>query len=413
MRASASRSSGRIVDVAVESALARLGDDLALLAHLPVVFEVGAAAQFTAVVGPEALDQRRLGCSGQLAQRAQTHRLEPRGRLRPDPGDQPGRRAGEALTRLLARQHDKSRRLLRVGGDLRDQLVRPDPHRADELRRGLDVGQHAAHGRARRIQTAQVEVGLVEAHHLDALHVRAHDAHHAFGDLAVVRPVGRYEHRLRAEPARTRSRHRRAHAEAPRLIAGGGHHRPRPGARHDDRQPAQLRPAVQLDRDIEGVGVEVGYARLDALDGRLSNAVGNLGSRNWHLSANLALRRERISTRLRWSSFPRGARESMSLSPSRARRQSARFVTMASDLCQGVDVQAHVVHDDRLSDRLEGVVHEPLAQLLGQRCTCGPSTIVERNSRGCSGSRGAGCSQHSAEAKPADSSRSWVCSAPA
>ena len=37
----------------------------------------------------------------------------------------------------------------------------------------------------------------------------------------------------------------------------------------------------------------------------------------------------------------------------------------------------------------------------GRCCTCGPRTIVERNSRGCSGCLGAGSSQHSAELKPA------------
>ncbi len=44
----------------------------------------------------------------------------------------------------------------------------------------------------------------------------------------------------------------------------------------------------------------------------------------------------------------------------------------------------------------------------GSCCTCGPSTIVERNSRGSSGSRGAGSSQLSAALKPAASRRSRV-----
>ena len=48
------------------------------------------------------------------------------------------------------------------------------------------------------------------------------------------------------------------------------------------------------------------------------------------------------------------------------RRLGARRSRELAPLGRRVDVQAHVVDDDRLAERREHVVHEPLAQLLGQ-----------------------------------------------
>ncbi len=117
----------------------------------------------------------------------------------------------------------------------------------------------AARGEYRPVE---VQVGLVEADDLDALDVLAHDRPSARrGDLPVGGEVGREEHRLRAQPPRPRGRHRRADAVAARLVAGGRDDRARPAAGDDHRRAAQLGVAQQLDRDVEGVGVEVGDAQ--------------------------------------------------------------------------------------------------------------------------------------------------------
>ena len=133
--------------------------------------------------------------------------------------------------------------------------------------RAPDLRDQPAHRRARREQPGQVEVGLVEPDDLDALDVRAHDLHHLARGLAVGREVGRQERPpagTAAAPARRASPSRRRSC-GPRSWRWS---RPRAGRcprRHG--LAAQLRTAAQLDRDVEGVGVEVGDAQLGGLDG--------------------------------------------------------------------------------------------------------------------------------------------------
>ena len=103
-------------------------------------------------------------------------RSRARAAARPSSGRSPApartarRRTG---ARLLARQHDEPARLLGVGGDLRDELARPDPDRAAEgrSRRSISIDD-PAHRRVRRGQPRQLEVRLVEPDHLDRLDVR-------------------------------------------------------------------------------------------------------------------------------------------------------------------------------------------------------------------------------------------------
>ena len=208
---------------------------------------------------PEA--RRRAGSSGASASAPSVVRpsgVEALGGLRADPGTRPGGEPREARAGLLAGQRHQPGRLLGVGGDLRDELVRPDPDRAGQPRGGLDLGHQPAHRGARREQPLEVEVGLVEADHLHALHVLADDRHDPRGGLAVERRSRAPGRRPGAQPPGARGRHRRADPEAAGLVAGGRDHRPRPRARHDDRPAPQLGMAQQLDRHVEGVGVEVG-----------------------------------------------------------------------------------------------------------------------------------------------------------
>ena len=184
------------------------------------------------------------------------------GGLRADAGHERRRAAGEALARLLAREHDEARRLLGVRGHLRDQLVGPDPHRARQLRRALDLDDQPAHGSARAVQAVEREVRLVEPDYLHALHVRAHHVHHRAGDLAVGGEVGGQEDGLRAQPSRLRGGHRRPHAIGARLVGGRGHDRARAAAGDDDRPAAQLGVPAQLDGDVERICVQMRHAQF-------------------------------------------------------------------------------------------------------------------------------------------------------
>ena len=222
------------------------------------------AHQVRAEAAAEALGQRRGRRRGELRDRLDPERLEPLGGLRADPGQQPRREAREALARLLAREHDEALGLLGVGGDLRHQPVGADADRAAEPGVGLDLGDQAAHRRARRVDAREVEVGLVEAGDLDGVDLGAHAVHDALGHRAVGLEVRRQEDRLRAQPARASGRDGGEHAVAARLVGGGRDDRPRAGARDHDGPAPQLGAAHQLDAHVEGVHVQMRHTPLHA-----------------------------------------------------------------------------------------------------------------------------------------------------
>ena len=245
-----------------------------------VVFEARAPAQLAPEVRPEALEQAA----------ARGRRRRRRACVRPSSarraavfGPMPGTRPGGAEAK---RAHACSRvsttnpaGFSASEATFATSLFGPMPTEQVSCIVALDLGDQPAHRRARREQAVEVQVGLVEAHHLDALHVRAHDRHHLRRDLAVGGEVGREEHRLRAQPPRPRGGHRRADAVAARLVAGGRDDRARSAAGDDHRPAAQLGVAPQLDRDVERVGVEVRGAQLGRLDGHvLESSAGSGGS---------------------------------------------------------------------------------------------------------------------------------------
>src|SRR4029077_7100297 len=123
-----------VADVAVERALAGLRDDLARGPDLAVVFEAGTPSQLASEVRAEALHERLLGRRAARGECRQPELGQARGGLRADSRQQPRRRLREARARLLAAEHDEPGRLLRVGCDLRDELVRADADRAGQLR---------------------------------------------------------------------------------------------------------------------------------------------------------------------------------------------------------------------------------------------------------------------------------------
>ena len=212
-------------------------------------------------MGPEARAEPlgelgvRAGAEGRKARDTKT--LEPGHGLRPDPGDQPGGGLAEALPGLRGGELEEAVRLLGVGRDLRHQLARADPHRAGEPRvaahRLLDLPGR----RPVAVEPGEVEIGLVEPHRLDPLHMAAQDGVHVARALAVEIEVGTDEHRLRTQPPGPLGRGGGEDAVAARLVAGRGDHGARAAAGHHHRQAAQLRSPLELDADVEGIHVQM------------------------------------------------------------------------------------------------------------------------------------------------------------
>src|SRR4029077_9489854 len=96
---------------------------------------------------------------------------------RADAGDDPGRAIADLLEEALARQHAEPIGLVEIGGDLRDQAVRTEPDRAGEAGSLEDLAFELPGARLRRRAIAEVDVGLIEAEHLDDVAEAADDVH--------------------------------------------------------------------------------------------------------------------------------------------------------------------------------------------------------------------------------------------
>ena len=268
----------RVCDVVVEGRLdrARLGDPLGC--HRRVRAEVGPVVEGATVGLAEALDQAGDRAPLKLADRLHAVALEPPRGLRADAGNEAHALALEALGSLLAGEDDEAAGLLGVRGDLGDKLVRADAHRGVEACLVPDAPDQVRHPRDRVTHLREVDVRLVERHGLDG-HAQLVDERPDLGRaLAVVRVVDRKPVRVGAEAARPRGRHRRPDPELARLVRRRGDDRPRARARHDHGLSDQLGMALQLDRRIERVHVEmrdlprhpsiVGAATDGAISGR-------------------------------------------------------------------------------------------------------------------------------------------------
>jgi len=194
-------------------------------------------------------------------QRGDAEGAQTLGGLGADAGDEARRGLREALARLLDAHRHEAARLLEVAAHLGHELVGADADRDAEAGGGIDVVLQAAHGRLRRHEAGEVEVGLIQADLLDHGHGLAHERHHAGRHVAVGGEVGRDEDRVGAQAARPRGRHGRADAEAARLVGRGGDHRTRARSGDDDRLAAQLGAAQELDAGVERVDVQVGNDR--------------------------------------------------------------------------------------------------------------------------------------------------------
>ena len=245
-------------EVAVEGRLARLGLGHAPQLEVARVLEAGQAPEVRAQPRAEPRRERARPAVPPSAASVVMPWASSRWTvLGPMPGMSPGEASGEAGAGLGRRQLEEAVRLVGVRGDLGHQLARPDADRAAQAGALVHGRLDPARRRPVAIEAGEVHVGLVEAHHLQALHVAAQHGHHVPRARAVELEVGRDEHRLGAEPAGALGGRGGEDPEAARLVAGGGDHRPRPAARHHHRLPAQLGTALELDAHVERVHVEM------------------------------------------------------------------------------------------------------------------------------------------------------------
>ena len=152
------------------------------------------------------------------------------------PGISPGEAPAKRSRASAARQLEEAVRLVGVRGHLGHQLARPDPDRAAQpgalVHRGLDP----AGGRPVAVEPGEVQVGLVEPHHLDA-------APPGRAAPPSPRASARGSARSRAATNTACGHSRRARSagvaektpKRARLVAGGGDHRARPAAGHHHR----------------------------------------------------------------------------------------------------------------------------------------------------------------------------------
>ena len=184
-------------------------------------------------------------------------------------------------------------RLVLIGGKLGEEFVVGNAGGGRQPGLGADVGaDHLGDiGRERDVAVVlgDVEIGLVEAQRFDQRGVAGED----IADLARDRAVGVEarldEDKFGAAAARGHGRHGRAHAEFPRLVAGGGDDAAFAGAADGDRLAAQVRIVALLDGRIERIHVDMDdLARRTGFDRfRRPHGAPDVESR-WRLRAKLA-----------------------------------------------------------------------------------------------------------------------------
>ena len=179
------------------------------------------AAEVRALVKAAAVAARRSGARGRraggAAARRSSHaeRVEALGGLRADPRHQARRLGANRCGRLLAGEDDEAGGLLGVGGDLGDELVRPDPDRGVEAELARGSRRTSPLIRATGSGTpTRVEIDLVERGRLGRHAELADQLHHLARALAVVGHVDRQLDQAAGSSApRVGDRHRRADPE--------------------------------------------------------------------------------------------------------------------------------------------------------------------------------------------------------
>ena len=183
-------------------------------------------------------------------------------RDRPDAPQPFDRKRVEELQLAVGRHQQQTVGLRDTAGHLREELRPRDSHRdrhADLLEDLSSQSDRDLHGRARDPpQSTDVEERLVDRQPLDERRRVVEHLEQRLARLAVGIHPRAHDDRLRAQPERLRSAHRRGDPERLRLVAGRQHHA-RP---HDDGTAAQAGVVSLLDRRVERVDVCVQDRRL-------------------------------------------------------------------------------------------------------------------------------------------------------
>ena len=124
----------------------------------------GARAEGLPAAPPRRGRAARPGCGSRAARSRSTV-------FGPMPGIRPGDSAAKRSSASLAAEHDEPGGLAQLAGDLRQQLALGDPDRAAQPGLLADLGGDPPHRRLRGEEPGEVDVGLVEADHLDRLDV--------------------------------------------------------------------------------------------------------------------------------------------------------------------------------------------------------------------------------------------------
>ena len=250
-----------IADVDIEGGLGRDALGLPLRADAPFVDAAGQPGE-PQPLGAEAARQSGLVGGLQigdeavaLARQALLRRLADT----PDGADASGSEEGDGL---FGADHREAARLVEIGGNLGEELVRRQPDGDGDADLGLDGAGEPSQRAGRALAMQALRAGKVEKRLVDGKRLdQRREAQHALADLPadsdIFRHVGLHHRRLGAERQRLEHRHGRAHALHPGEIAGGGDHAALAAA-DDDRHVAQGRVVALFHGGVEGVAVDMG-----------------------------------------------------------------------------------------------------------------------------------------------------------
>ena len=197
------------------------------------VIAASKAVQVPAGRLPERPDQVVTAGRAKVGDRDDPETAQRRVRRRPDARQRRNRLGQEELVLHLGWHDGEPVRLLRVRGELGDQLRAPHPHGDDQPGPVVDepARQVRTRGRvARERAGGQVDERLVEADRLDQWRELAQRVHDQCAVRRVRREPGRQDGRRRAQDPGLRHRHRRVASERARLVVRGGDHPTRAGA---------------------------------------------------------------------------------------------------------------------------------------------------------------------------------------
>ena len=234
-------------------------------------------------------EQFFVGCS-QFTDRVDAQAVEPLAGLGANAVDFPGRQRPDTARHVGHVQQGNAVRLVEIGADLRQQLVRGDADRAGQAG-GLENGLLDAPGQRQTVfgKVGKIDVDLVDAPVFDQRGDAGHGGLEAPGVVAIGLEIGRQQDGIGGQLCRFHQAHAGKDAERAGFISRGGNDatpdivaqagkalaavgladRPMHAAPANHHGlAAQFRVVQQLDRGKEGIHVEVGDTPATRLPGR-------------------------------------------------------------------------------------------------------------------------------------------------